>query len=204
LTFCPLVAEINGPFNAAATGTDDSGGGRSYREEYSMKGTLAGVLAPHGLTAVMVAAMTIGTATFAGTGIASAQAQPPNCAAFMQLRNDAQQKAAAVRDATQHKAERKKVCELITRFSAAEESVVKFLVANKTWCGIPDTAIKGAKASHENTLKFQKMACSEAPAAQPKQPSLSDAIGQPSVDTGSNTHTGQGTLDSLSGNPLAH
>ena len=167
-----------------------------------MKRSLASVLVPRGPT-VVAAIVTAAAVTIAACGAASAQAEPPKCNDFMQLRTDAQQKAAAVRDATQHKAERKKICELMTRFSAAEETMVKFLVANKTWCGVPDAAITAAKAGHENTLKFKKLACTEAPVAQPKQPTLSDAIAQPSVDTGSNTRTGHGTLDSLSGNPLA-
>lgn len=165
-----------------------------------MKRSLASVWSPRGL----IAAATVAAATMTTCGAASAQAQQPKCGDFVQLRTEAQQRAAAVRDATQHKAERKKVCELITRFSTAEESMIKFLTTNKTWCGVPDVAITQAKSAHENTMKFQKLACAEAPAAQPRQPTLSDAISQPSVDTGANTHTGHGTLDSLSGNPLAH
>ena len=148
--------------------------------------------------AVLLAAFAIIAASHA----ASAQA-PAQCNAFMPLRDDAQKKAAAVRAATEHKAERKEVCALVTRFATAEAAVVKFLEANKTWCGIPDEAVKAAKTGHERTLKFRTMACSEAPAAQPKAPSLSDAIGTPSVDSAANTKTGRGTLDTLSGNPLA-
>jgi hypothetical protein len=133
---------------------------------------------------------------------ASAQA-PSQCNAFIPLRDDAQQKAAAVRAATEHKAERKEVCALVTRFATAEAAVVKFLEANKTWCGIPDEAVKAAKTGHERTLKFRTVACSEAPAAQPKAPTLSDAIATPSIDSAANTKTGRGTLDTLNGNPLA-
>jgi len=141
-------------------------------------------------------------AIIAASNAASAQA-PAQCNAFIPLRDDAQQKAAAVRTATEHKAERKEVCALVTRFATAEAAVVKFLEANKTWCGIPDEAVKAAKTGHERTLKFRTMACTEAPAAQPRAPTLSDAIGTPSVDSAANTKTGRGTLDSLSGNPLA-
>jgi len=109
----------------------------------------------------------------------------------------------AVRTAIQHKAERKDICVLVQRFYTAESSVIKFLEDNKTWCGIPEEAIKAAKENHEHTLKFRTAACTEAPAAKPRPPSLSDAIGTPSVDTGNNTKTGRGTLDSLNGNPLA-
>ena len=148
--------------------------------------------------AILLAAFAI----IAASDAASAQA-PAQCNAFIPLRDDAQQKAAAVRAATEHKAERKEVCALVTRFATAEAAVVKFLDANKTWCGIPDEAVKAAKTGHERTLKFRTVACSEAPAAQPKAPTLSDAIATPSVDSATNTKTGRGTLDTLSGNPLA-
>ena len=148
--------------------------------------------------AILLAAFAI----IAASDAASAQA-PSQCNAFIPLRDDAQQKAAAVRAATEHKAERREVCALVTRFATAEAAVVKFLDANKTWCGIPDEAVKAAKTGHERTLKFRTVACSEAPAAQPKAPTLSDAIATPSVDSATNTKTGRGTLDTLSGNPLA-
>ena len=98
--------------------------------------------------AILLAAFAIIAASHA----ASAQA-PPQCNAFIPLRDDAQQKAAAVRTATEHKAERKEVCALVTRFATAEAAVVKFLEANKTWCGIPDEAVKAAKTGHERTTE---------------------------------------------------
>ena len=134
---------------------------------------------------------------------ASAQSMPAQCNAFIQLRDDAQKKALAVRTAVEHKVERKEICALVTRYFSAESVVLKFLEDNKTWCGIPLEAIKAAKDNHEHTAKFRTAACQEAPVGKPKEPSLSDAIGTPSVDTGANTRTGRGTLDSLNGNPLA-
>jgi hypothetical protein len=139
----------------------------------------------------------------AAADTASAQSTPAQCNAFVQLRDDAQKKALAVRSAVEHKAERKEICTLVQRYYAAESTVVKFLEENKTWCGIPEEAIKAAKGNHEHTEKFRTAACAEGPTAKPKAPSLSDAIGTPSVDTGANTRTGRGTLDSLNGNPLA-
>lgn len=133
---------------------------------------------------------------------ASAQG-PVQCNSFGQLRSDAEQKALAVRASMERKAERKDICAAVQRFYAAEGSVVKFLENNKTWCGIPEQAVKAAKENHERTLKFRTAACTEAPVAKPRVPTLSDAIGTPSVDTGNNTKTGRGTLDSLNGNPLA-
>jgi hypothetical protein len=149
--------------------------------------------------AAVLAALAIAAQSQAGW----AQSPPAQCNAFGQLKTDAQQRALAVRTAMEHKAERKDICALVTRFYAAETSVVKFLEENKTWCGIPEQAIEAAKANHEKTLKFRTAACTEAPAAKPKPPSLSDAIATPSVDTGGNTKTGRGTFDTLNGNPLA-
>jgi hypothetical protein len=142
-------------------------------------------------------------AVAAASQAAWSQSAPVQCSTFAQLRGEAEQKALAVRSSIEHKAERKDVCAAVQHFYAAEGNVLKFLEDNKTWCGIPDQAIKAAKEAHERTLKFRTAACTEAPAAKPRAPSLSDAIGTPSVDTGNNTKTGRGTLDSLNGNPLA-
>ena len=150
-----------------------------------------------------VAAALAIVAVGAAASTASAQSTPAQCNSFIALRDDAQKKALAVRTAVEHKVERKEICSLVQRYYAAESAVVKFLEDNKTWCGIPEEAIKAAKGNHEHTEKFRTAACTEAPVAKPKVPTLSDAIGTPSVDTGANTKTGRGTLDSLNGNALA-
>jgi len=147
-------------------------------------------------------AMALAIALAAASHSASAQT-PPQCGDFLKIRAEAEQKATAVRNAMTHKVDRKEICALVQRFTAAEGAVIKFLESNKTWCNIPDMAIKQAKEGHERTLKFRTAVCTEAPAAQPRQPTLSDAIGTPSVDTAGNTRTGRGTFDTLNGNPLA-
>ncbi len=148
-------------------------------------------------------AMALALVAVAGAHGASAQTIPAQCSAFMGLRTDAEQKALAVRTAMEHKAERKDICALVTRFASAEEAVVKFLEKNKDTCGVPEQAITNSKTNHEHTLKFRTAACTEAPVVKPHVPSLSDAISTPSVDTAGNTKTGRGTLDTLNGNPLA-
>jgi hypothetical protein len=134
-----------------------------------------------------------------------AQQQPPGgtqCSDFGKLTAEAQKRSALVSAAMKAKADRKELCTLMTNFVAAETSVVKFLEANKVWCGVPDEAITTSKANHEKSMKFRTMACSEE-GPRPKAPSLSDAIKSPSVDTAKNTKTGRGTFDTLTGNPLA-
>ena len=140
-------------------------------------------------------------AVLMGGRMAGAQG-PPQCNEFLTLRAEAQQKGEKIHKAGERKADRKEICTLVTSFYATEAAMVKFLETNKTWCGIPDDAIKQAKMGHEKTAKFRTAACSDAPAG-PKPPTLSDAIGTPSVDTGRNTRTGRGTFDTLNGNPLA-
>jgi hypothetical protein len=150
-----------------------------------------------------LAAVVTAAALCAVPGAATAQTGTVQCNDFLKLRTDAEQKASAIRNATQKKADRKDVCALVQRFTTAEAAVVKFLEVNKTWCGVPEQLVQQAKANHEKTLKFRTAVCTEAPAAQPKPPSLSDAIGTPSVDSADNTKTGRGTFDTLTGNPLA-
>jgi hypothetical protein len=139
----------------------------------------------------------------AGSRAASAQAAGMQCNDFLKLRDAASQRAAAVGAANKRHADRKEICALVTHFVSAEGAMLKFLQDNKTWCGIPDQAINTTKVNHEKSMKFRTAACSEAPEARPRQPTLSGAIGTPSVDTSKNTTTGRGTFDTLTGNPLA-
>jgi hypothetical protein len=118
------------------------------------------------------------------------------------LRNDAQQKAMAIAAAEKRHAAPKDLCGAVSRFVVAEAAALKFLETNKTWCGIPDQAVAGAKANHEKTVKFRDVVCNQP--AQVHLPTLSDAIGTPALDTSKNTKTGTGgTFDTLTGNPLA-
>ena len=82
---------------------------------------------------------------------------------FPAMSQATQEKANAVSAAMKAKADRKEICRLMTAFVASEDSVVKFLIDNKTWCGVPDQAVAAAKASHEKSIKFRDAACTEAP-----------------------------------------
>ena len=128
---------------------------------------------------------------------------PPSaiCANFPKLRDEAKAKADAISAIGKRHGDRQQMCAAVQTFTAAEEKVVKFLEDNKTGCGVPDQAVAQAKAMHAHTMQFRDTVCAEGP--KPKAPTLSDAIGTPSLDTGTNTRTGRGTLDTLTGNPLA-
>jgi hypothetical protein len=126
------------------------------------------------------------------------------CGKFQILSEETKKKADLVQAAMNAKAERSKVCTLMTSFVASEGNVVKFLEDNKTWCGVPDQALKMSKANHEKSVKFRNAACDpNAAGPTPKAPTLSDAIKMPSVDSATNTKTGRGTFDTLTGNPLS-
>src|SRR6516164_6508500 len=132
-------------------------------------------------------------------------AGPPGgvqCNDFANITAEAQKRSALVAAALKSKADRKEVCTRMTRFVSAESNVVKFLQDNKVWCGVPDQIVTISKTNHEKSIKFRTAVCEEAP--HPKPPTLSDAIKAPSLDTAKNTKTGRGTLDTLTGNPLAH
>jgi hypothetical protein len=80
------------------------------------------------------------------------------------------------------------------------------MVDNQVWCGVPAQAITTIKTSHVKSQDMRQKVCQAAKAGgapKPKLPSLGDALGSSNVATPSNTQTGRGTLDSLTGNPLA-
>jgi hypothetical protein len=128
-------------------------------------------------------------------------AQPPaQCQSFAKLRDDASQKANLVSEIGKKHGDRAAMCAAVTRFYDAEQKVVAFLETNKVTCNVPDQAIQQSKVIHANTQKFKDNVCAEGP--KPKIPTLSDAISTTPVDTQKNTHTGPGTFDTLTGNPL--
>jgi hypothetical protein len=146
--------------------------------------------------------MLCATGAIIGSSPTLAQTQPPQCGQFQTLSQAAAQKASVVQAAMKSKADRKEVCAAMIPFVAAEALVIKFLEDNKTWCGVPDQIIVTSKANHEKSIKFKTSACTDN-GPHPKAPSLSDALGTPTVDSASNTKIGHGgTFDTLTGNPL--
>lgn len=145
------------------------------------------------------------------TGITSAVAQaappqrqlPPCYRDFIPLRTEAQKRGEAIQAAAKRKAGPRVICGLFRRFSVAEAKMVKYAVANEAWCGIPAQAVKQMKESHAKTLKIRARVCEAAAhPPRPRGPSLSDALGIDDVPNAATTHTGRGTYDSLTGNPL--
>ena len=98
------------------------------------------------------------------------------------------------------------LCGLLTRFTEAENKMVKYVQENGARCNFPPNALPSMLASQVKSGGYKKAACEAAAApprpARPAEPTLSDAFSPPAVNK-NNTRTGGGTLDSLSGNPLA-
>lgn len=127
---------------------------------------------------------------------------PPCVQAFGKLRDDTQQKALAIRQASQRKASPKEACHLFTAFTTAEEKMLKYAVDNAAWCGIPPQVIDSIKKGHAQSSEMRIKICRVAAAPpRPAGPSLSDALGGPIPDA-NNIKTGHGTFDTLTGSPL--
>lgn len=132
------------------------------------------------------------------------QQMPPCFKDFLPLRQDAEKKAAVLKASGPKKLTQPEACAAFKAFSAAEEKVVQYVEKNGTWCGIPADAVKQMKANHGKTVKIKDQICNGARPAGPAAPSLSDALGGGvRIPDASTTRTGQGTLDTLTGNPLA-
>lgn len=130
------------------------------------------------------------------------QQVPPCVAEFDKLRNDAQKKAQAIQRAGQQKVPPKEACHLFNLFSAAEEKMLKYMVANKTSCGVPDEVVKQVRTDHARTADLRTKICKMAEAPpRPAGPSLSDTLTSPIPDA-RNIRSGSGTFDTLTGNPL--
>jgi hypothetical protein len=139
-------------------------------------------------------------------GAAPQQQMPPCFNDFAPLRNEAEKRGIALKNAIQKKVSREEACTLIKSYAAAEAKVVKFIQANASWCGIPAQAADQMKANHTRTLHTQSQICAVGAAgpAKPAGPGLSDALGTTRSGGALDPLAPQsGTLDTLTGNVLA-
>lgn len=154
--------------------------------------------------AMFVAALTMPYAV--GPAMAQFQPQPqqvPPCVKeFLRLRTDAEQKAKAIKRASDHKATAQVACKLFNTFFAAEAKLTKYAEDNATWCGIPPQIVDNMKKAHVKTNEVRTRICKiAANPPRPRGPTLSDALGAPAPDAG-NIKTGHGIYDTLTGSPI--
>jgi len=134
------------------------------------------------------------------------QQKPPCFDEFVPLRQEVDKRFEVTKAAIERRAAAGELCSLLTKFGQAEAKVIKYVRENGAACNFPPSLLQNVEASNVKTEGYRKQACiaAAAPARQPRPaaPTLSDALSPP-VATKDNTKTGRGTLDSLSGNPLA-
>jgi len=134
------------------------------------------------------------------------QQKPPCFDEFIPLRQEVEKRFEAAKAGIERRGSAAELCNLLTKFAQAEVQMIKYVRENGPACNFPPTLLEGAQASNAKTEGYRKQACTAAAApakpARPAAPTLSDALSPP-VAGKDNTRTGRGTLDSLSGNPLA-
>ena len=135
------------------------------------------------------------------------QGPPANCMEeFGKLRDDAQEKATAIRVASSRKVKvsAQRACALFNAFSAAEAKMITYAGKNAARCGIPPAIGDTLKQQHVKTVEMQTNVCKAAVAgpARPAGPSLSEALGSSAIPDANNIKTGRGTFDTLTGTPL--
>lgn len=133
--------------------------------------------------------------------------QPPPCVTdFIPLRQEVDKRFEAAKAGVAKKSGAAEMCRLLTQFNDAEGKMIKYIEQRGLGCGFPPDALANFKTGFVKSTGYKKQACDAAAnpqrAPRPSEPTLSDAFAPPAV-SGSNTRTGRGTLDSLSGNPLA-
>ena len=154
-----------------------------------------------------------GAAPVAGGGFGGGTPPPPSGApseacmkSFMPLRAEAEKRGKMIKAASERHAPPDEACKLIGNYSQAETSMIKYVEANGTKCGIPPQIAEQLKAGHKNTEKMQKQVC--AVAAQrptgPAGPSLSEVLGSSAaLPEATPVKKGGSTFDTLNGNVLA-
>jgi hypothetical protein len=121
------------------------------------------------------------------------------------LRDQVQKDAGAIQAANQKHATAVEACKLFKVFLATESKMISAIETNGPTCGLPPEVSKQVREGHGKASQIAKQIC-DAAAMGPRQagPSLSDALGStPTVPDATNTKTGKGTYDTLTGNALA-
>jgi hypothetical protein len=133
------------------------------------------------------------------------QQRPPCLDQFIPLRQEVDKRFEAAKAGIDKRGSPAEQCGLLTKFTQAETTLIKFMEKNSATCPFPPGMLENIKAAHVKSDGYRKQWCAAANApARPAraEPTLSDAL-TPPVAGKDNTSTGRGTLDSLSGNPLA-
>jgi hypothetical protein len=128
----------------------------------------------------------------------------PCVAEFAPLRAEAERRAGLVKAASNRRAQPAEACKLITNFANAEAKMVRFMDTKAKSCGIPPEIPTQIKKNHAGTQDLRKRICEAANAPRgPAGPTLSEALGAPSLPEAAEKRSGGSTFDTLTGNVLA-
>ena len=148
----------------------------------------------------------VGQQSSGAPSVAQPQQKPPCFDEFIPLRQEVEKRFEAAKAGVDRRGSAAELCNLLTKFAQAEVKMIKYVRDNGPACNFPANLLQSVQASNVKTEGYRKQACTAAAAparpARPAAPTLSDAL-TPPVASKDNTRTGRGTLDSLSGNPLA-
>jgi len=138
-----------------------------------------------------------------GMGMQGAPEMPKVCLNFQALGKEMEDGLKAVNAAGERKAPREEACPLFKTLVAREGKALKFLETNRTTCRIPPNFIKQLADRHAHILQITKVVCSAGPPPGAAGPTLSDALGGPTIaDDTSAKLPNRGTFDTLTGNAL--
>jgi hypothetical protein len=159
---------------------------------------------PPGGSGMIVGPATGGPMTGPAMGPGPSAGMPPCMQQFVPIRAEAEKRAGVLQAGINKKKPPAEICQLFRSFSEAEAKVVNYAVSNQTGCGIPPDAVAQMKKNHAKTNEVRDKVCTIAQQpAKPAGPNLGEALGFGSLPTAETTRGGTGTLDTLSGNPLA-
>lgn len=150
-----------------------------------------------------------GAAPLSGGFAPPQQAGPPggdDCMkGFMPLRQEAEKRGTAIKQASERHAPPEEACKLITAFSQSEVKMIKYVEANASKCGIPPNVGAQMQTGHKNTEGMRAKVCNVASQQQqrgPAAPRLSDVLGSSAALPEATAKKGGSTFDTLNGNVL--
>ncbi|MDB5500249.1 MAG: hypothetical protein JWR89_151 [Tardiphaga sp.] len=169
--------------------------------------------APAGAVGAPSAFPSAGAAPVTGGFSQPQQAGPPggeDCMkGFLPLRQEAEKRGIAIKNASERHAPPEEACKLITAFSQSEVKMIKYIEANAQKCGIPSSVGDQMKNGHKNTEGMRGKVCNVASQQQQRgaaaAPRLSDVLGSSAAlpEATAAKKSGGSTFDTLNGNVLA-
>jgi hypothetical protein len=126
---------------------------------------------------------------------------------FLPLRQEAEKRGSAIKQASERHAPPEEACKLISAFSQSEVKMLKYIEANAQKCGIPPNVGEQMKTGHKNTEGMRQKVCNVAQQQQqrgPIAPRLSDVLGSSAAmpEANASKKSGGSTFDTLNGNVL--